>query len=115
MKTVNNDHGIPVNVCCASCAYKESDKGSVRICKKGRGCVKPSDSCGDWEMAEGLEKAGRGDGRVKKKGYLMWNAAEKEREQKLKNESAPLHKELHIVVAKHAENLIGELAGKAGN
>lgn len=67
-----NSNGIPVKMCCASCKYKQFDKGDKRVCTNGEGAVRPDSYCGDWEMREGLDKAGMGGGMIKKKSYLMY-------------------------------------------
>ena len=36
MKTVKNEYGISIKVCCASCVFKALDNGGLRICTNGR-------------------------------------------------------------------------------
>ena len=57
MKTVQNEYGISIKVCCASCVFKALDSGGLRICTNGRGHVKRTDSCDGWMMKRGLENA----------------------------------------------------------
>lgn len=66
---IRNAFGVSVKKCCASCAFKVLDN-SRRLCKKGEGSVPSNWLCEDWDMAEGLKKAGRGGGNIKKKEYL---------------------------------------------
>ena len=63
MKTVKNEYGISIKVCCASCVFKALDSGGLRICTNGRGHVKRTDSCDGWMMKKGFEKAGKGGGK----------------------------------------------------
>lgn len=67
-----NKYGIPVVKCCASCKFKEFDKGGMRVCTNGFGGVKTSFLCTGWQMRESLDNAGKADGRVKKKDYLLY-------------------------------------------
>lgn len=72
LKTTNR-HGITIVKCCASCAFNmgmSSEK--TRICQIGEGIVKPSSYCGTWKMRKGLDNAGFGGGRVKKRKYLYF-------------------------------------------
>lgn len=56
---MRNMYGCDIKPCCASCQHRE-------ITKLGRTCGKdhtdvPSDyMCSEWQMAEGLNNAGRG-------------------------------------------------------
>lgn len=54
MKTVQNEYGISIKVCCASCVFKALDSGGLRICTNGRGHVKRTDSCDGWMMKKAL-------------------------------------------------------------
>ena len=50
---VQNESGIKIKRCCASCAYKELTRlVTQRRCTKLKKNVKPSDVCKDWEMSE---------------------------------------------------------------
>ena len=64
-----NRYGAGIVKCCASCTHKVIDTRS-RICDCGGGIVKPSDLCTDWQVQKGLENAGKGGGKVKKRAYL---------------------------------------------
>ena len=83
MKTVQNEYGISIKVCCASCVFKALDSGGLRICTNGRGHVKRTDSCDGWMMKRGLENAGKGGGKVKKGDYLRFNHEQRQREMQL--------------------------------
>ena len=57
--TVTNDFGMAVRKCCMSCAHKELTRlNQVRFCKLIKEEVDKYDVCKDWEMSEGLQKAG---------------------------------------------------------
>lgn len=64
-----NKYGAGIVKCCASCVHKVIDT-KLRICDCGGGVVRPSDCCTDWQIQKGLENAGKGGGRVKKRAYL---------------------------------------------
>ena len=66
-----NSYGIPIKRCCASCRSCKLDK-SCRYCIIGRRTVGSSDVCGLWAMKEALNNAGKGDGNIKSRGYLMY-------------------------------------------
>ena len=83
MKTVQNEYGISIKVCCASCVFKALDSGGLRICTNGRGHVKRTDSCDGWMMKKSFEKAGIGGGKVKKGDYLRFNHEQRQREMQL--------------------------------
>lgn len=67
-----NGYGIPIVMCCASCAHKVFDKGGLRVCTKGEGTVRTSYLCSDWAVSPKLDNAGKGGGKVKKKDYLLF-------------------------------------------
>ena len=76
-----NTFGIQVNKCCASCAYKDLTRAvSLRRCTKHGKDVRPRDVCECWAMSEQLQLAGRTQGRVKRKEYLMYLVAVREDE-----------------------------------
>ena len=53
---MQNESGIKIKRCCASCAYKKLTRlMTQRRCTKHRTNVKPSDVCEDWEMSETLK------------------------------------------------------------
>ena len=68
---VKNNYGIPIKICCASCMHNLGMHTEyTRKCGKGGGNVKPSHSCIKWAIKPCLEKAGKGNGMIKKKAYL---------------------------------------------
>ena len=76
-----NTFGIRVNKLCASCAYKDLTRAvSLRRCTKHGEDVRPRDVCKCWAMSEQLQLAGRTQGRVKRKEYLMYLVAVREDE-----------------------------------
>ena len=64
-----NRYGITIVKCCASCRHKQADNRG-RICMNGEGQVPTDYLCGEWQMAEGLDNAGKGGGVVKRKEFL---------------------------------------------
>ena len=70
---VRNQYGVQIVKCCASCVHNglTSHGDDMRVCKRGFG---ENPSCflckGGWKMKAGLEEAGRGDGKVKRKAYF---------------------------------------------
>ena len=51
-----NDYGIKVKRCCASCQFKKLTRlMTQRRCTKHRTNVTPSNVCKDWEMSETLK------------------------------------------------------------
>lgn len=69
---VTNKYGISVVKACVSCMHKDFDKDNKRVCTKGYGKVDTQFLCKEhYEMAMGLQKAGMGNGHVKKKDYLI--------------------------------------------
>lgn len=76
-----NAIGIVVNQCCASCAFKELSRAvTLRHCAKTGEDVSPRGCCKLWTMSQQLKLAGRTQGRVKRKEYLMYLAAVREDE-----------------------------------
>lgn len=70
LKTEKNQFGINIVVCCASCQFKEYKNDKERLCKLSGESTHPSEYCTTWKMAEHLQNAGKGDGRVKKKAWI---------------------------------------------
>ena len=63
---VRNLMGIKIVKCCSSCAYHGAGiPCSIDGVNHPRGFC-----CNNWIMRDGLANAGRGGGKVKKKGYL---------------------------------------------
>ena len=71
---VRNEYGVCIVKCCASCAHHVSDgRDKVRICRKEHRDHWMDYLCKDgWVMAKGLENAGKGGGRVKKREYIKF-------------------------------------------
>ena len=76
-----NAFGVVINKCCASCAFKDLTRAvSQRRCKKTGKSVSPSGYCKQWAMSRQLQMAGRSQGQVKRKEYLMHLVAVREEE-----------------------------------
>lgn len=76
-----NAFGIVINKCCASCAYKDLTREMLqRCCKKTGKKVNPCGYCKKWAMSHQLQMAGRAQGQVKRKEYLMYLVAVREEE-----------------------------------
>lgn len=67
---VKNALGIDIVACCASCFFKDYKNDKERICKLSNTTTHPSEYCTTWKMAEHLQKAGMGGGRIKKKAWI---------------------------------------------
>ena len=68
-----NPFGIRIKKCCASCKHnKDAVNELTRMCEIGMGIVKPSFSCRNWKLRQGLENAGRGDGNVHRHAFNMY-------------------------------------------
>lgn len=67
-----NKYGVEIKMCCASCKRKVFKSEKTRDCELGEKDLKPSYLCPDWIMSENLDNAGRGGGRIRKKGYLQF-------------------------------------------
>lgn len=71
---VTNRCGIQVRKCCASCINKCLSSTSQRTCAL-RGKKEEVDKlhvCSKWQMEPSFDNAGDGQGRVKKKDFLMF-------------------------------------------
>ena len=76
-----NAFGVVINKCCASCAFKDLTRAvSQRRCKKTGKSVNPCGYCKQWAMSRQLQMAGRSQGKVKRKEYLMHLVAVREEE-----------------------------------
>ena len=76
-----NAFGIVINKCCASCAFKDLTRAvTLRRCMKHGKGVRADEVCADWTISEQLQMAGRSQGRVKRKEYLMYLVAVREEE-----------------------------------
>ena len=71
-KSMRNQHGIEIRKCCASCQHKCMDTDGRRICGLMQIVVEQRFDCPKWELAEGLQNAGRSGGTVKRREYLMF-------------------------------------------
>ena len=81
MFQTKNAFGIVINKCCASCTFKDLTRAvSQRRCKKTGKSVSPSGYCKQWAMSRQLQMAGRSQGQVKRKEYLMYLVAVREEE-----------------------------------
>lgn len=70
---VTNEHGLPIKKCCASCQHKGYGKTGDRICKNGKGNIKPDYVCKEWGLSDDLAKSKMiADGRIKLPSYFRW-------------------------------------------
>ena len=65
--SVRNAHGIKVKRCCASCQHKCIETDGTRVCAQMMIMVGQKFRCKQWQMADGLKNAGKGDGVVRLK------------------------------------------------
>jgi len=79
-----NKHGIRIVKCCASCQHKDLHAGN-RICLMSHTPIKGTYVCKEWNLASHLNNAGRGDGKVKKREYLQFIAANRDPTERLSN------------------------------
>ena len=61
-----------VKKCCASCQHRNIDNEGTRVCELMNIVVKPDFCCMNWNLREGLDKAGLCRGTIKKKEYLIY-------------------------------------------
>ena len=82
IKFTKNSEFISVKKCCASCVFKGyTNDLAMRRCKLHHADVEPQDVCRQWQMNDQMKRAGtRGDGRVKRKEYLMFLMSVREAE-----------------------------------
>ena len=82
MQTVRNPQGIPVKVCCASCAYRQLvDTQARRRCAIREEKVKPNQVCSLWQMSTPLKLVGIGAGMIKRREYLLYYTEQRVEEQ----------------------------------
>lgn len=81
-----------VKKCCASCQHRAIDNEGNRICALMNVIVKPDLLCMNWNLREGLDKAGLCRGTIKKKEYLMY-AMMVRREEDVAIQNGTLHEE----------------------
>ena len=68
-----NQFGIMVKKCCLTCPFWDETRSKrVRICMKQQRTVTRYHICEHWEMSEGYQMAGNGDGKVKRWEYLQY-------------------------------------------
>ena len=68
-----NSHGIEIEMCCASCRFKDLTRlMTARFCTEHQKRVKPRECCYEWALSEQLEAAGSAGGKVKRKAYLKF-------------------------------------------
>ena len=68
-----NSHGIEIEMCCASCRYKDLTRlMTARFCTEHQKRVKPRECCYEWALSDQLEAAGSAGGKVKRKAYLKF-------------------------------------------
>ena len=65
--SVRNAYGIKVKRCCASCQHKCIETDGTRVCAQMMIMVGQKFRCKQWQMADGLKNAGKGDGVVRLK------------------------------------------------
>ena len=76
-----NSHGIEIEMCCASCRYKDLTRlMTARFCTEHQKRVKPRECCYEWALSDQLEAAGSAGGKVKCKAYLKFVIAVREEE-----------------------------------
>lgn len=63
--SVRNMYGVKVKKCCASCAFKVYNPDGIRLCGLDKKEVEARFRCKNWQMTDGLKKAGRGGGVVR--------------------------------------------------
>lgn len=61
-----------IKKCCASCRHKMIDEEGGRVCLLMQLMVKQQFKCHKWHMAKALCKAGRSQGMIKRREYLMY-------------------------------------------
>ena len=61
---VRNNRGTKIKKCCASCGLRFYNEG-LRHCTIHGVTVDATDQCTEWQMSEGMEKAGIGTGTVR--------------------------------------------------
>ncbi len=67
--SVRNAQGCKVKRCCASCQHKCIDINGNRICAETMENVDPRYRCKNWQMSDGLKKAGISGGVVRRLEY----------------------------------------------
>ena len=76
MTVVTNSSGIAVRKACMSCAHKSCTRlWTARYCEVRHRDVGRNNVCKDWQMSEALQAAGRSEGRIKRREYLIYLAS----------------------------------------
>ena len=60
--SVRNAHGCKIRKCCASCQHKCIESDGTRFCAQMLIKVEQKFKCKQWQMSDGLKKAGKGGG-----------------------------------------------------
>ena len=61
---MKNQYHIEIKECCASCQHREVLNDGSRLCKKVGLIVEQKFKCRQWQMSDGLKKAGHQTGTV---------------------------------------------------
>ena len=61
---MKNQYHIEIKKCCASCQHREVQNDGTRLCKKVGLIVEQKFKCRQWQMSDGLKKAGHQTGAV---------------------------------------------------
>ena len=105
-----NAYGISVRECCASCVHKDLTRAvKMRHCMKSDEDVNPLYDCNQWEMDALMKSAGKTQGLVKNKEYLMYLAAVRESEMKAKQEGVHIKPKSIKEIRKDYERLFGPI------
>ena len=76
MTMVRNSSGIPIIKACMSCAHKSCTRlWTARYCEQHQIDVGRDDVCEQWEMSETMKAAGRSEGKIKRREYLIYLAS----------------------------------------
>lgn len=69
-----NKNGVKIKKCCASCEYKDYDKGGNRLCMRGNGHVLKDKVCPLWHISEKSNNINidKDKGRVKRMEWLQF-------------------------------------------
>ena len=70
--SVRNAYGCKIKKCCASCQHKCIESDGTRVCASMMLKVQQKFKCKKWQMSDGLKNAGKCDGKVKRKEYLIY-------------------------------------------
>jgi hypothetical protein len=62
--SVKNAYNVKIKKCCVSCQHKCVENDGARVCAQMMLKVQPRFKCKQWQMSEGLMKAGMQNGGV---------------------------------------------------